>query len=328
MRQTLRLVAAMAAVIALNANATSTSDSPSSYPSRPVRMVIPFSPGGATDIIARVLATALTRQTGQNFLVENRAGANGNIANEFVAKSAPDGYTLLINTSSIVLSPALYKKLNYDVLSDFEPVMLTSVVPLVLAVNPSVPVKTASQFVDYAHSQPGKLFYSSAGNGNVTHMALYMLLQKLDIQATHVPYKGSGPSVVATTAGEVQFSMEPLSVVLPMIKSNRLIALAVTTTKRVDALPDTPTVAEALAMQGFEAGAWQGILAPAKTPPTIIAKLNAEIGKALADPTVRNTLAEQGAQILGSTPNEYGAYLKAELDRWSIVVKSSGVTLE
>ncbi len=303
-------------------------ESTTSFPSKPVRFVIPFAPGGATDIIGRVLATALTKQTGQSFYVENRAGANGNIANDYVAKAAPDGYTLLFNTSSIVLSPALYKKLSYNVKTDFEPVMLTSVVPLVLSVNPSVPAQTAAEFVAYAKANPGKLSFSSAGSGNVTHMGAYLFLQKMGIDATHVPYKGSGPSVVATMAGEVQFNTEPLNVVLPLVKDKRLRALAVTTLKRVDTLPDVPTLAEAVGLPGFEAGAWQGILAPAKTPPAIVARINAEVAKALAEPAVKATLAEQGAQILGSTPKEYGAYLKAELERWSGVVKSSGVVLD
>jgi tripartite-type tricarboxylate transporter receptor subunit TctC len=297
------------------------------YPNRPIKIINPFSPGGATDIIARVIAQKLTEQMGQAVIVESKAGANGNIASEFVAKAAPDGYTLLYNTSSIALSPALYKKLSYDVRTDFAPVILTSTVPLLLAVNPSLPVNDVKEFIALLRSKPNALSYGSAGIGNITHLGAFLFLQSQGLAATHVPYKGSGPSMVAAMAGEIQFNMEPLAVGLAYAKDKRVRPIAVSSLKRSSVLPDVPTLNESV-MPGFEVGAWQGILAPAKTPPEIISRLNAEVMKALATTDVREKLQAQGAELLGSTPAQYAAYLKAEIERWAKVVKSSGVQFD
>jgi len=297
------------------------------YPNKPIKIVVPFPPGGATDIIARVIGQRISEQMGQSVIIENKAGANGNIASEYVAKAAPDGYTLIYNTSSVALSPALYKKLNFNVLTDFAPVVLSSAVPLLLTVNPSVPADNIKDFVALLRANPNALSYGSAGIGNITHLGSFLFLQSQNLVATHVPYKGSGPSVVATVAGEIQFNMEPLAVGLAYIKDKRLKALAVASLKRVAVLPDVPTMSESL-MPGFEVGTWQGILAPARTPPDIINRLNAEVMKALAAPDVREKLQAQGAEILGSTPEQYAAYLKAEVERWGKVVKSSGVQFD
>ncbi len=297
------------------------------YPDKPIKLVLAFPPGGPTDLVARVLAQKLGEQMGQTVIVENKPGANGNIAAELVAKSLPDGYTVFYNTSAVALSPALYKKLGYDVLSDFLPVALTAVIPLVLAVHPSLPVTTIQEFIDYLKVNPGKFSYGSAGNGNITHLGAFLMLQAKGLSAAHIPYKGSAPALMDLVGGQTQFTTDTVNSALPFIKEKRLRALAVTSLTRTSVLPDVPTLNETV-MPGFEVGAWQGLLVPAKTSPEIVKRLNAEILKALASSDVRAKLALQGAEPLGSTPIEYGAYIKSEVDRWIKVVKQSGVTLD
>ncbi len=297
------------------------------YPDKPIKLVLAFPPGGPTDLVARVLAQKLGEQMGQTVIVENKPGANGNIAAELVAKSLPDGYTVFYNTSAVALSPALYKKLGYDVLSDFAPVALTAVIPLVLAVHPSLPVTTIQEFIDYLKLNPGKFSYGSAGNGNITHLGAFLMLQDKGLSAAHIPYKGSAPALMDLVGGQTQFTTDTVNSALPFIKEKRLRALAVTSLTRTSVLPDVPTLNETV-MPGFEVGAWQGLLVPAKTSPEIVKRLNAEILKALASSDVRAKLALQGAEPLGSTPTEYGAYIKSEVDRWIKVVKQSGVTLD
>lgn len=321
------LVICASAILAASWAGLARAQSVNGFPSKPIKIVVPFPPGGATDIIARVIAQKLTEQMGQSVIVENKAGANGNIAHEFVARAQPDGYTLLYNTSSIALSPALYKKLAYDVRTDFAPVILTSAVPLLLSVNPAVPANNIKEFIALLRAKPNALSYGSAGIGNITHLGSFLFLQSQGLVATHVPYKGSGPSVIATVAGEVQFNMEPLAVGLQYAKDKRIRPLAVTNLKRSSVLPDVPTLNESV-MPGFEIATWQGILAPAKTPPEIVNRLNAEVTKALASPEVREKLQAQGAELLGSTPEQYAAYLKSEVERWSKVVKASGVEFD
>ena len=298
-----------------------------SYPEKPIRLVIAFPPGGPTDLVARVLAQKLTEQLGQSVVVDNKPGANGNIAADLVAKAPSDGYTLFYNTSAVALSPALYKKMSYDVRTDFAPVALTAVIPLVLAVHPSLPVNTVQDFVQYAKANPDKLSYGSAGNGNITHLGAFLMLQDKGLNAVHAPYKGSAPALTDLVAGQTQFTTDTINSALPFIKEKRLKALAVTSLKRTSVLPDVPTLNETI-MPGFEVGAWQGVLVPAKTSPEIIKRLNAEVNKALASADVRAKLAIQGAEPLGSSPAEYGNYIKAELERWERVVKQTGATLD
>lgn len=314
-------------ILAASSGSLALAQSAAGYPAKPIRIVVPFPPGGATDIIARVIGQKISEQMGQSVIVENKAGANGNIASEYVAKAAPDGYTLLYNTSSVALSPALYKKLSFDIRTDFAPVILSSAVPLLLTVNPSVGADNIKDFVALLRANPNALSYGSAGIGNITHLGSFLFLQSQGLVATHVPYKGSGPSVVATVAGEIQFNMEPLTVGLSYVKDKRIKALAVASLKRVPMLPEVPTMSESL-MPGFEVGTWQGILAPAKTPPEIVNRLNTEVLKALAAPDVREKLQAQGAEILGSTPEQYAAYIKAEIERWGKVIKASGVQFD
>ena len=298
-----------------------------SYPVKPITLVVPFPPGGPTDQVARVLAQKLTEQMGQSVIVDNKPGANGNIGGAQVAKAAGDGYTLLYNTSSITLSPALYKNLSYDVLKDLAPVALTAVVPLALVVHPSIPANNVREFVEYAKANPDKLSYGSAGNGNVTHLAAFQFTKSLGIEATHVSYRGSAPADVDLVAGQIQFMTDTINSVMPFVKDQRLKLLAVTTAKRMSLYPDVPTLAETV-MPGFEAGAWQGVMVPAKTPAALVQRLNAEINKALQSDDVRAKLAVQGAEPLGSSPEEYRNYIGKELQRWAGVVKSTGVTLD
>jgi len=269
----------------------------------------------------------MSDQMGQQVVIDNKPGANGNIAAELVAKANPDGYTVLYNTSSIALSATLYKKLNYDVKTDFAPIALTAVIPLVLMTHPSVPAQNLQEFVQHLKANPGKVSYGSAGNGNITHLGAFLVLQHKGLQANHIPYKGSVPALTDLVGGQTQFMTDTVNSALPFIRDNKLRAIAVTSLKRTQVLPSVPTLNE-LGMTGFEVGAWQGLLAPAKTPPEVIARLNAEITKALAAPDVRAKLAGQGADPLGSTPAEYGQYLRSEIDRFAQVIRQSGVTIE
>lgn len=318
---------ALACVMILSSMAAGPALAQDGYPDKPIKLVLAFPPGGPTDLVARVLAQKLSEQMGQSVIVDNKPGANGNIGADFVAKAPADGYTVFYNTSAVALSPALYKKLNYDVRTDFAPVALTAVIPLVLAVHPSVPVNTVQEFLDYVKANPGKLSYGSAGNGNITHLGAYLLLQGKGLTATHIPYKGSAPALTDLVGGQTQFTTDTVNSALPFIKDKRLRALAVTSLKRTFVLPDVPTLNETV-MPGFEVGAWQGMLVPAKTSPDIVKRLNTEIMKALASSDVKAKLAVQGAEPLGSTPAEYGAYIKSEIDRWTKAVKQTGASLE
>ena len=316
------LLAAGLAVMALGGAAAH-----AAWPDRPITMVVPFPPGGPTDLVARVLAKQLTDQMGQTVVVENKGGANGNIGMQYAAAAKPDGYTVLYNTSSIALSPNLYRSLAFDPVKDFAPVSSTAVIPLVLLVHPSVPADSAQAFVKYARQHPGKLSYGSAGAGNVTHLGALLLLRSLDIDAVHVPYRGSAPAMTDLVGGQVQVMTNTLNDSLGFIREGKLRALAVTSAARSDQLPDVPTVAETVA-PGFGMGAWQGVVAPAGTPAPVIEKLNAEILRALQSPEMQKQLKAQGAQALGSTPQEYAAYIRSEIQRWGEVVKEANVKLD
>lgn len=297
------------------------------WPNRPITLVVPFPPGGPTDLIARVLAKQLGEQLNQSFIVENKGGANGNIGGQAVANAQPDGYTALYNTSSLALSPSVYKNMTYSPTTSLAPVSTTAVVPLILLVNNNVPVNTIEEFVTYAKKNPGRLSYSSSGNGNITHLSAFLLSQALGIDAVHVPYKGSSPAMVDLMGGQVQFGTNTLNDSIPLVRDKRLKGLALTSLQRSSALPEVPTVSETV-LKGFEMGAWQGIMVPAGTDAAIIEKFSNEVRKALQNPTVLKQLADQGAQALGSTPAEYRNYLASEIKRFSEVVKAAGVTLE
>ena len=326
-RMTILTKMASASTLALACLGTGAALAQGTYPDKPIKLVVAFPPGGPTDLVARVLAQKLTEQMGQPVVVDNKGGANGNIGAEFAAKAPADGYTVFYNTSAVALSPALYKKLSYDVTTDLAPVALTAVIPLVLAVHPSVPANNVQEFLAYVKANPDKVTYGSAGNGNVTHLGAFLLLQSQGLTATHAPYKGSAPALTDLVGGQTQFVTDTVNSALPFIRDKRLRALAVTSLKRTAVLPDVPTLNETVS-PGFEVGAWQGMLVPAKTPPDIVKRLNAEVLKALASSDVKVRLAAQGADPLGSTPAECGAYIKSEIERWTKVVKLTGASLE
>lgn len=325
-----RRVATATALVALAGAATFTSTAAlaqAQFPSKSITMIVPFPPGGPTDLVARVIAQKMSEFMGQSVIVDNRGGANGNLGAMLAVRAAADGYTLLYNTSSITLSPALYKNLSYDVKRDLAPVALTAVVPLALVVGANVPANTVKEFIAYAKANPGKLSYGSAGNGNVTHLGAFQFVRANGIDAVHIPYKGSAPAGVDLVGGQIQFMTDTVNSVMPFVRDQRMKMLAVTTPKRMSLFPDVPTLAES-GMPGFEVGAWQGLMVPANTPKPIIQRLNAEVLKSLQSPDVRQKLALQGAEPLGSTPEAYGEYIQKELYRWENVVKQTGVTLD
>lgn len=297
------------------------------WPERPVTMIVPFPPGGPTDLVARVLAKQLSDQMGQTFVVENKGGANGNIGMQYAAAAKPDGYTVLYNTSSIALSPNLYSKLAFDPARDFTAVSSTAVIPLVLLVHPSVPASDVNGFVEYAKKNPGKLSYGSAGAGNVTHLGALLLFRSLGVDAVHVPYRGSAPAMTDLVGGQVQMMTNTLNDSLGFIRDGKLKALAVTSLARSTQLPKVPTVAETV-VPGFEMGAWQGVVVPKGTPDAIVTTLNTEILRALKSPEMVKQLQVQGAQGLGSTPQEYAKYIQTETKRWGEVIAAAGVKLE
>ena len=297
------------------------------WPAKPIRMILAFPPGGPTDIVSRVLAQKLGEQLGQQVLVDNKPGAGGNIGAELASKAPNDGYTIFYNTSAIVINPALYGRASYDTLKDFVPVVLTAAIPMVLVLNPAVPAKNMKEFVDLVKSKPGQFNYSSSGSGTITHLASAMLSAQMALSTQHVPYKGSAPGLVDLAAGQTQFMTDTINTALPYIKDGRLRAIAVTSARRSQVLPDLPTFNES-GLPGFDAAAWQGVVVPAGTPAEIVTRLNAEINKAMQDAGVRARLAGQGADVLGSTPAEYAAYIRAEMPRWARAIKESGAKAE
>jgi len=287
-------------------------------------MLLAFPPGGPTDINARLFAQKLTEQTGQTFVVENRPGAGGNIAAAEAAKAAPDGSTIFYNTSAITIAPALSSSVPFDPVKDFAPVALTATVPLVLAINPGVPAKNLQEFVAYAKANPGKLNYASSGSGTITHLSGALFASQLGLKMQHIPYKGSAPALVDVVGGQTQMMIDTISTVLPYARDNRLRPLAVAVQRRLAVLPEVPTLEEAANLPGFEMSAWQGIVVPAATPREIVVKLNAEINRAVQNPDLRQKLALGGSEPLGGTPEQYAAYIRSELTRWTKVVKDAG----
>jgi len=299
----------------------------STYPAKPVRLVVPFPPGGTTDIIARATAQKLSEAWGQQVIVDNRPGAAGNIGSELVARSAPDGYTLLMGTvGTHSINPSLYTKMPYDHVKDFAPVILVAGVPNVLVVNPEVPIKSVPELIAYAKANPGKLNFASSGSGTSIHLSGELFKAMTGVQMTHVPYKGSAPALTDLVGGQVQLMFDNLPSSLAFIKAGKLRALAVTSASRAAALPDVPTVAEYV--PGFEASSWFGILAPAGTSPEIIAKINGEVAKWLATPEAKEKLSAQGANAAGGSPQDFAKHIQAETAKWAKVVKESGAKVD
>jgi tripartite-type tricarboxylate transporter receptor subunit TctC len=300
----------------------------SSYPAKPVRMILAFPPGGPTDINARSFAQKLSEQMGQQVLVDNRPGAGGNIGAAEAARAAPDGYTIFYNTSAIAIAPSLYAKVPFDPLKDYAPVALTATVPLVLAVNPNLPVKSVEELIAYAKANPNRMNYASSGAGTITHLAAALFATQMGLQMQHIPYKGSAPALVDVVTGQVQMMIDTINTVAPYAKDNRLRALAIAITRPSALLPDVPTLEKAANLPGFEMSAWQGIVVPAATSADIVARLNAEVNKALQSADLRARLAAGGSEPLGGTSEHYAAYLRSELGRWAKVVRDSGAKLD
>jgi tripartite-type tricarboxylate transporter receptor subunit TctC len=298
------------------------------YPTKPIRFVVPFAPGGSTDTLARVLAVKLSDSLGQQVVVDNRAGANGNIGMEIVAKAPPDGHTIVLGyIANVAIAPSLYEKLPFDPVKDYEPVTLIATSPNVLVAHPSVAAKNLKELIALAKAQPGKLNYASASIASVGHLTGELLNELAGIKMTHVAYKGSGQAVTDLLGGHIQLMFSGFSSTLPHIRSGKLRALAQTGEKRSAALPDVPTIAES-GFPKFEATAWYGVHAPAKTPKPIVNRLNAEIVKALKLPDVTERLGGLGFEIAASTPEAYGKYIRSEITKWAKVVKVSGAKPE
>jgi tripartite-type tricarboxylate transporter receptor subunit TctC len=294
------------------------------YPVKPVRFVIAFSPAGPSDILTRIVGSKLAESMGQVFIFDNRPGAGGNLAGEIVAKAPPDGYTLLMGNNSILATNAsLYKNMSFDPVKDLAPVALLASQPNILVVHPSLPVKSVKELIAFAKAHPGQLNYASSGSGAAAHLAAELFKSMAAVQMVHIPYKGASPALIDMLAGQCQVMFATALSVQPYLQSNRLRPLAVSTAKRARIMPNLPTVAEA-GVPGFEATTWHGIVSTAGTPPAVINKLNAEINKVLKLPDVNATLTRQGAEVLGGTPQEFAAYIKAEIPKWAKVVKASG----
>jgi len=300
---------------------------PGAYPSKPIRMVLGFPPGGPTDIVARILGQKMTEQLGQPLVIDNKPGVGGNIAAELVAKAAPDGYTVLYNTSSITISPWVYAKVNFDPLKDFAPVALTAEMPLVLLVNPNVPAKTTDELVQRVKASPGQFNYGSSGVGAIEHLTAAQFVSNYGLKASHIAYKGTAPALTDLIAGQTQFMLTTMNTAIPFVKEGRVRALGVTSLTRSRALPNVPTLAEAMKTD-FASTAWQGIVVPAGTPPEIVDKLNRVINAVLKDPAIVQKLADQGVAALGGTSEHYKAFIQREFVRWQGVVKESGARAE
>lgn len=312
---------ALFACIALGASAQS-------YPNRPIRLVVPFPAGGTTDILARAVSQKLTEALGQAVVVDNRAGAGGNIGSDLVAKSAPDGYTLLMGTvGTHAINPSLYSKMPYDHVKDFVPVVLVAGVPNVLVVNPALPVQSVADLIKLAKDKPGTINFASSGSGTSIHLSGELFKTMAGVDMTHVPYKGSSPALTDLIGGQVQVMFDNLPSSLPQIKGGKLRAIAVTSMARAPALPGVPTINES-GLPGFEASSWFGILAPAGTPAPVVARINAEVNKWLQSPDAREKLLAQGAEAAGGSPEQFGGYMRSETEKWAKVVKASGAKVD
>jgi len=295
-----------------------------SYPTRAIKLVVPSSPGGGTDIVARILGQKLSEQLGQQFVVENRAGAGTVIGNDAVAKSAPDGYTLLMGLSTLAINPSMYAKLPYDALRDFAPISQSVSACNILILHPSVPAKTVVELIALARAKPGSLTFGSAGMGTNPHLSgeLFKSLARIDM--VHVPFKGSGQSIISQVAGEIAANFPSVPTAMPYVKAGRLRGIGVTTLRRVEVLPDVPSIAEA-GLPGYEATQWFGLLAPAGTPRPIIDRLYQESSRALRSADMKERMTAEGLEVVGSTPEEFASYIRSETEKWTQVIKAAGI---
>lgn len=325
----MKLVSRIAGIVlALAASLFSSVAQAQAWPAKqPIKFVVVYPPGGASDVTARLIATKLTETLGQSVVVENKPGANGIIATEFVAKSAPDGYTMLMaNLGPNALNPVVYKKLPYDAIKDFQGVTLTSIVPQVVLVSPGLPVNSIPELIAYTKANPGKVYFGSAGQGASNHFSGELLNSLGGIKMQHIPYKGDAPSLVDLLSGQIQVALPTTVAGLPHVKNGKLRAIAVTGSKRLAAMPELPTVAETL--PGYEAVSWGGVMVPAGTPKDIVMRLNTEINRILKMPDVAAKLESLGAIIVGSTPEEFDNYVKDEIAKWGKVARDNKITID
>ena len=309
-------------VLVLAAGAARTANA-QTYPTKAVRLVVAFPAGGGIDSVTRLLAPKFTETLGQPMVIDNRVGASGNIGTDFVAKSAPDGYTVLMAYASHASNAALFDKLPYDTVRDFQPVSLIGAVPHILLVNPAMPVKTLPELIRLAKARPGEINYSTPGNGTPLHLATELLAVIAGVKFTHVPYKGAQPAMVSTISGETQMTITTMVVATPLMNAGRLRGVAVLDAKRVASFPALPTAAEA-GLKGTESNSWYGMLVPARTPRPAVERLHDAMVKALAAPDIRRKFSDQSVQIVGSTPEAFEKYIRAEIEKWAKVVKASG----
>lgn len=299
------------------------------WPTQPIRIVLPYPPGGASDVTARLLGMKMGQAWETTVVIENRPGANGIIANEAAAKSPADGYTVLMaNLGPNAINPAVYKKLPYDMAKDFAPVILTTIVPLVIVTSSDSPIKNLAQLIVMAKNRPGQIGFGSAGNGSSSHLAGELLAAMTDARMLHVPYKGDAPSITDVMGGQIAIALPTVLAGVPHIKSGKLRALAVTSQKRIASLPDVPTVDEALGIKGYEAVSWGGLMVPRGTPMDVVAKINVEVNKALKTPDVAEKLTGLGAEIAGGTPEAFDMFLRAELIKWKKVAEGAKIHLD
>jgi len=298
------------------------------YPDRPVKVVIPFAAGGGADIVGRLVFQKLSTRLGQSFVIENRGSAGGIIGADMVAKAAPDGYTLLLGqTGPNAINPALFSKMPYDSIKDFSPIIQLTSYPYVIVVNPNVPVKNLQELIALSKAKPGSLSFGTAGTGSSAQLAAELFMQATNITMTHIPYKGAGPALMDTMAGVVSLTFGDAASATPLVTSNSLRAIAVTSKRRSALLPQVPTVIES-GYPGFEAVAWHAVLAPAKTPPEIIQKLNSEIAIVLSDPELQKRLSQDGIEIIGSSAEDFSIYIKNEVAKWAKVVRDANIKLD
>lgn len=297
------------------------------YPTRPIRLLVPYPPGGGTDIIARIVGQKLTENVGQQIIVDNRGGAGGTIGTDIVAKSAPDGYTILMAPTSHAINPSIYRRLPYDTLKDFTPVTLAASATIVLAVHPSIPVRSVKDLIALAKSKPGQLNFGSAGNGTVFHLTAELFKRQAGVDMVHVPFKGGGPTIANLVGGQVSLAFETMLALSPHIKADRVRSLAVTSARRSSVMPELPTVAE-LGFRDIIAENWYGFYAPARTPKNIVARLNTEIVKILRTQEIKERFQGQGTEVVGSAPEELADYLQKEMRKWSKTAKESGAQVD
>jgi tripartite-type tricarboxylate transporter receptor subunit TctC len=313
--------------VMLCAQATSVAQTASAFPNQPIRMVVPYPPGGPTDITARVVAAEMSKTIGQNIVIDNRPGASGMIGSEMVTKATPDGYTLLANASIHVINPSVYPDMRFDAIKDFVPITQLAQVPLVLVVPANSPIKSVKDLVEYAKANPGKVNFGSAGSASAQHLAGESFKIAAGIQMQHIPYKGSAPALTDLAGGQLQLMFDSMPSATPMINSGKLRAIAVTTTTRAKARPDLPTIAES-GFPGFDISTWYAYWAPKGTPADVVEKLAASAAQALKNPEVIAKYEAMGAEPVGSTPAQFAAYVESEAKKWSDSVKKSGAKLD